>query len=249
MTGKDRAVQLATRAGGVLLHGLEGAVLKSSLVPTSPFLPTETLGWIAGFESHWKEIRAELDEVLSYRDALPNFQDISIDQKSLTEDDGWKTFFFLAYGFKSDANRARCPRTAALLDTIPDLTTAFFSILAPHKRIPPHRGPWRGVLRYHLGLRVPEPRHEAGIRVGDEVRHWQEGASLLFDDGYDHEAWNETDDVRVVLFADVIRPLRTPADQFNRTLIRAIARSPYIQDAKNRHDAWEERFEALRGRS
>jgi beta-hydroxylase len=136
-----------------------------------------------------------------------------------------------------------------LLDSIPGLTTAFFSILSPHKRISEHRGPWRGVLRYHLALQVPEPLEQAGISVGGKVKHWREGQSLLFDDSYRHFAWNETDGVRVVLFVDVIRPLKPPADQLNRALIWAIGRSPYISDARKRHEAWERRFEALRART
>jgi aspartyl/asparaginyl beta-hydroxylase (cupin superfamily) len=243
---RDRALTLANEAGATILHGLERFVLRSSLVPTTPFLPVETLGWIPELEDKWKVLRSELDQVLSYRDDLPNFQDISVDQASITDDDGWKTYFFFGYGFRSDANCARCPETAAILDAIPGLTTAFFSILSPHKRIPEHRGPWRGVLRYHLALRVPEPASASGISVGGEVAHWEEGRSLLFDDGYEHHAWNDTDDVRVVLFVDVVRPLRPPADQINRALISAIGRSPYIRDARNRHEAWEKRFEALR---
>lgn len=246
-TTRDVALNLANQVGARVLHGLEGIVIKSSEVPTTPFLPLSTFPWIPTLEGEWRTIRAELDEVLAYREELPNFQDISVDQASITDDDGWKTFFFFGYGFRADANCARCPRTAALLEAVPGLTTAFFSILAPHKRIPAHRGPWRGVLRYHLALAVPEPADAAGIRVGEEVAHWEEGRSLLFDDGYDHEAWNETDGVRVVLFADVIRPLRSPTDQVNRALIKAIGRSPYIADARDRHAAWEERFEALRG--
>ena len=246
VTARERAVNVANEAGARVLHLLERAVVRSSLVPTTPFLPTETFDWIPGLESEWKTIRTELDDVLSYREELPNFQDISIDQASITDDDGWKTYFFFAYGFRSEANCARCPQTAALLDAIPGLTTAFFSILSPGKKIPEHRGPWRGVLRYHLALKVPEPASASGIDVGGETAHWEEGSSLLFDDGYEHRAWNDTDGVRVVLFVDVIRPLRAPVDQFNRGLIWAIGRSPFIQDSRNRHEAWEKRFDAMR---
>jgi beta-hydroxylase len=244
---RDRAVELANEAGARVLHATERVVVRSSLVPTTPFLPLGTFDWIPRLEAAWTTIRAELDQVLSYRDELPNFQDISIDQASITDDDGWKTYFFFAYGFRSEGNCARCPRTAALLDSVPGLTTAFFSILAPGKHIPAHRGPWRGVLRYHLALKVPEPASAAGISVGGEATHWEEGRSLLFDDGYEHFAWNDTTGVRVVLFVDVVRPLRPPADQVNRALIWAIGRSPFIQDSRNRHEAWERRFEALRG--
>jgi ornithine lipid ester-linked acyl 2-hydroxylase len=243
---REKAIGWANEAGGRALHGLERFVLRSSKVPTTAFLPTETFEWIGELESHWTTIRSELDEVLSYRDELPNFQDISIDQASITDDDGWKTYFFTGYGFKSEANCLRCPKTAELLEQVPGLTTAFFSILSPHKRIGEHRGPWRGVLRYHLALRVPEPAAAAGIEVGGEVAHWEEGRSLLFDDGYEHHAWNDTDGVRVVLFCDVLRPLKPPADQINRALIKAIGMSPFIRDARSRHEAWERRFEALR---
>jgi len=245
-TTRDRALAVANQAGAWALHGMERLVVGSSRVATTPFLPVDTFAWIATLEENWPVIRGELDEVLAYRDHLPNFQDISVDQASITRDDGWKTFFFFGYGFRSEANCARCPKTAALLEGVPDLTTAFFSILAPRKRIGAHRGPWRGVLRYHLGLKIPDPPEAAGISVGGEVAHWEEGRSLLFDDGYEHHAWNDTDEVRVVLFVDVVRPLRPPADQLNRALIAAIAHSPYIRDARQRHDAWEKRFEAFR---
>jgi beta-hydroxylase len=243
---RARALALANDAGARVLHGMERFVLRSSRVPTTPFLPVDTFRWISALEARWQTIRAELDQVLDYRDDLPNFQDISVDQASITDDDGWKTFFFYGYGFRSEANCARCPETASLLAGIPGLTTAFFSILSPHKHIGEHRGPWRGVLRYHLALKVPEPATAAGISVGGELAHWTEGHSLLFDDGFEHHAWNDTDGVRVVLFADVIRPLRPPADQLNRALIAAIAHSPYIRDARNRHEAWERRFEQFR---
>jgi beta-hydroxylase len=244
---RDKAVDLANHAGARFLHAIERFLLRSSLVPTTPFLPADTFDWVGGLEARWIDIRDELDAVLGYREDLPNFQDISVDQASITDDDGWKTFFFFGYGFRSEANCARCPMTASLLGQIPGLTTAFFSILSPRKEIGAHRGPWRGVLRYHLALKVPEPAGAAGISVGGEENSWQEGSSLLFDDGYEHRAWNRTDGIRVVLFVDVVRPLRPPADQINRALIWAIGRSPYVRDARDRHQAWEERFDAVAG--
>ncbi len=243
---RDRAVTVATELGGRALQSTESWLLRYSSVPTTPFLPLETFPWIERVEERVPEVQAELEEVLSYREALPNFQDISVDQAAISSDDGWKTFFFLGYGFRSEANCRRCPRTSALLDSIPGLVTGFFSILGPGKHLPPHRGPWRGVLRYHLALKVPEPASASGIRVGGQEAHWQEGRSLLFDDGYTHEAWNGTDAVRVVLFCDILRPLRPPADQVNKALVKAIGWSPFVQDARSRHEAWEKRVEGLR---
>jgi len=71
-----------------------------------------------------------------------------------------------------DENARRCPETMALLKKIPGLKTAFFSILSPRKHIPAHRGAYNGVLRFHLGLLVPEPREQCRIRIGNEFRRW-----------------------------------------------------------------------------
>ena len=245
---RDRVIDVLNEIGARLLQLLERLIVRASLVPTTPFLDPSVFPWVRTLEDNWKTIRRELDDVLAYREQLPNFQDISTDQESITDDDRWKTFFFFGYGFKSDANCARCPETTKLLEQVPGMTTAFFSILSPHKHIPDHRGPYKGVLRYHLGLMIPEPVEACRIRVGEEFAHWDEGKSLLFDDSYDHEAWNDSDGIRVVLFMDVMRPLKPPIKQLNNFVIKAISKSPYIGDAKKRHLDWEEKMEKLHNR-
>ncbi|HEX9505797.1 MAG TPA: aspartyl/asparaginyl beta-hydroxylase domain-containing protein [Acidimicrobiia bacterium] len=239
----DRTVDLTNRVGDRILKCVNRAIARQSLLPDRRFYDPAEFPWVRHLEANWKVIRAELDQVLTYRDALPNFQEISTDQYNLTDDDRWKTYFFWGYGFRSDANCARCPETARLVESIPGMETAMFSILSPHKRIPPHDGPYKGVLRYHLGLTIPDADDHVGIKVGGEVAHWREGGSLLFDDTFEHEAWNDTDETRVVLFVDVVRPLREPMKTFNALVIKAIAFSPFVQDAKRRHREWERRFE------
>jgi len=243
---RSRVLEYTERVGSRALETLERFVRDASAVPNDRFLRTEGIPWIEHLEANWKTIRAELDDVLVERELLPNFQDISSDQSSLTEGDDWKTFFLYGFGFRSAPNCTRCPETAALVESIPGMQTAFFSILAPGKHIPDHRGPYKGLLRYHLGLKIPDPPEQCRIDVGGEVRNWAEGASLLFDDTYLHEAWNDSDDVRVVLFVDLIRPVRPPAEFLNRALIAAIKWSPYVGDAKRRHLDWEARVEHLR---
>ena len=112
-----------------------------------------------------------------------------------------------------------------------------------NKHVPAHRGPYKGVIRYHLGLVVPEPAGSARIRVGDETRAWAEGESLVFDDSYNHEAWNDSDGDRVVLFLDVVRPCRFPFNLLNNLIIGVIARSPFVRDLERNQRAWEERYE------
>ncbi len=228
-----------------LLAQIERLYAASSLVGDRPFFDPAEFPWTETLEQGWPLVRRELDDVLRHRDELPNFQDLSPEQSRLTQDDRWKTFFFSGYGIRADGNCRRCPETARLLEQIPGMTTAFFSILGPRKRLPPHRGPYKGVLRYHLGLKIPEPREACGIRVGGEARHWEEGESLVFDDVYEHEAWNVTDEDRAVLFVDFVRPMGFPASALNAGLIRAIAFSPFVLGQKASYEAWERRFERV----
>jgi beta-hydroxylase len=245
LTVPEQARDLAVVAGRQFMSGLEWWLLRSSEIPTTPFLNRTEFPWAGMLEAGWRDIRAELEAVLERRESLPNFQDILRDVATISRDDRWKAFFFTAYGYRSDTSYASCPRTGALLDAIPGLVTAFFSILSPGKRIPAHRGPYRGVVRCHLGLIVPSPPAACGISVGGEERRWREGETMFFDDGYEHFAWNDSGETRVVLFLDVIRPLRQPAAAVNKTLLRAISSSPFLRDAKRRHQAWERRFDRL----
>lgn len=245
---RERIVEATVFVGERFLWQIERLIGRASTVGEATFFAPEDFAWTRRIEHGWPEIRAELDRVLEDREHLPNFQDISVDQASITNDDKWKTYFLFGYGFKSEANCARCPETARLCEAIPGMKTAFFSILSPHKHIEAHRGPYKGVLRYHLGLRIPEPTEGCRIRVDRDVRSWTEGESLIFDDTYEHEAWNDTDGVRVVLFVDFVRPLRFPASAVNWLVLQAIAFSPFIGDAKRRHNDWEQRFENLKAR-
>lgn len=112
--------------------------------------------------------------------------------------------------------------------------TAMFSILKPHYHIVPHKGPTRAVVRAHLGVKVPKNWQKVWIRVDDQVLHWQEGKVLLFDDAYEHEVLNDTDEMRAVLFLDVIRPMDRIGTLFNRILFSLMKASPYVkQPIKN----------------
>ncbi len=242
--GAVAVVQWGVRHGQPLREPIRRVFGRFSTVGTEPFLDPAEFEWTALLEEHYPAIRAEGQRVQRVRAALPNFQDIAPDRIRLTDDDQWKLFWFVGYGVWDDPNCIRCPTTAAILRAIPGLTTGFFSILSPGKRLPPHYGPYRGVLRHHLALIVPEPADACGIRVGDQVRHWREGSSLVFDDTYEHEAWNDTDGERVVLFLDIKRPLRPPMNWLNTAIIGAVATSPFAKAARAQHVAREDQFTA-----
>ena len=238
----ERTVELTIAFGERVLAPIERFIGKRSLVGEETFFGNDRFPWIAEIEANWETIADELERVLEDREALPNFQEISKDQIEITDDDRWKTFFLYGYGFEAKLGVEMCPQTAELMRRIPGMTTAMFSILSPRKHILDHRGPYKGVLRYHLGLIVPDDAEACRIRVGEDFRHWVEGESMIFDDTYNHEVWNDTDETRVVLFVDVLRPLPSPWSQINRAIVKAIGSSPFVLDAKRNQEAWERRY-------
>jgi ornithine lipid ester-linked acyl 2-hydroxylase len=209
---------------------LRNLVERAMFFPTAnvTFFEPERYPWVAPVEAEWLAIRKELDALLVRRDEIPNFQDLSEKQKVLTEGDQWKTFFLYGYGLEAEENCKRCPETVRILKRIPNMKSAMFSILAPKKHIPPHRGMWKGMLRYHLGLIIPGPKGSCRIRVGKEIRTWEEGKSLVFDDSHEHEVWNDSDAYRVVLFVDVLRPVIFPLSLVNRAVVWITARTDSI---------------------
>jgi len=96
----------------------------------------------------------------------------------------------------------------------------------------------------HLGLIVPEPRDQLAIRVGTQVCHWEEGRALIFDDAYEHEAWNRTTQPRVVLFVDFQKPLRFPANLINWLVLHLAIFTPFVREGSDNHRSWEQRFYA-----
>ena len=202
--------------------------------------------WVAELEEQWLAIRRELDRVLLRQKELPSVHDISPDAASINQDAGWKMFLLVAYGVKSKLNIDACPDTWRIVQRIPGLKTAMFSIFEPGKRLPAHRGPYNGVLRLHLGLIVPEPRGQSALRVGDQIYHWQEGRAVVFDDAYEHKSWNGTDSPRVILFVDFVKPLRFPANLLNALLLKLAIFTPFIRESHENLRKWERHFYARR---
>jgi ornithine lipid ester-linked acyl 2-hydroxylase len=227
-------LKLVVRAANLgcshVFRATEWLVRRYSSVGRHSFFDPGEFDWIPRIEAGWTAIRDELRAVLSKRERIPSFQEISAEQAKITQDDKWQTYWLYAYGRKMDENCRSCPATTRLIEAIPGIKTAFFSILAPWKHIPEHQGPYAGVLRYHLGLIVPRRKEASRIRVGSEVTHWEAGRSVVFDDTYPHEVWNDTDEERVVLFIDFARPLPFPVSVLNEAVIRLFSRSGYIQE-------------------
>jgi len=170
-------------------------------LPSRPFYESRTFPWTARLEEHSPAILEELEALQRGRPA-----DWHKTHDWLVERGAWRTFPLYDRGARDEAVARACPVTTQLVESIPGATSAglaYFSAMEPRTRIRPHCGPTNSRLRCHLGLSVPEG---CELRVGSETRRWQQGRCLVFDDAYEHEAHNPTDEWRVVLLVDVWHP-------------------------------------------
>lgn len=180
-------------------------------------------------DQQYGTIRAEFDAIMPMRQQMPRYHDIDDDllyaSGRIDRDKRWNVFMLYCYGEKPAFNRARCPATCALLERIPFLCQALFSILDAGKSIPRHTSPSRYYLRYHLGMQVPAS-NPPFILLKDQKYTWREGESVLFDDSWDHEIVNHASEPRAVLIVDVLRPMAWPAHLLGRAIM-LLARSVY----------------------
>jgi len=197
-------------------------------LPAIEFFPRDHFPWLAALEARTAEIRAELTALLDgeencFRPYIGFDPTQPVNQwQELNHSPRWSACFFWEDGARNAANCARCPATAALLDTLPLLDlpgkgpTAMFSVLAPRTRIPPHTGSNNVRTTVHLPLIVPAG---CGLRVGSESRTFEAGKAWAFDDTIEHEAWNDSDEPRTIFILDVWNPLLSEAE---RAAVRVI---------------------------
>lgn len=191
-------------------------------LPAQPFFRREMFDWVPEFEKRTDAIREEMIAALA--EAGPQFQPYiqynpgePVNQWSeLNHSRAWTGFHLYRGGKPVEENLARCPRTAEALKLIDAVhlagtcPNAMFSVLAPKAHIPPHHGESNARLVAHLPLVVPS---DCLFRVGYDNRRWTEGEVLVFDDTIEHEAWNDSDEIRVVMIFDVWNPLLTPEER------------------------------------
>jgi aspartate beta-hydroxylase len=163
------------------------------------------------FHDAWEVIRGEAMAILESSQPIPRFHEIMPAQADISATDGrdWRMFLLKVYGQDLPSNQARCPFLSELLATCPDVLSATLSFLAPHKHIPRHSGPFRGILRYQLNLEVPladDGRPGAVLWLAGDEHRLGSGEQLLWDDTYPHEVWNRSEQTRVALLLDVRRP-------------------------------------------
>ena len=168
------------------------------------------------FTGAYPAIRREALAVLDTLHRVPRFHDLMPQQADISAGDGrdWRMFILKAYGVAVEENLQRCPTLAALLAETPDVVSCVVSFLAPRKHIPAHRGPFRGILRFHLMLSMPvadDGLPACELNIDGAPYRLADGDTLLWDDTYPHEVWNRSDEVRIALLLDIWRK-DMPAD-------------------------------------
>jgi aspartate beta-hydroxylase len=197
------------------------------LVPIE-FFDRADFPWMDAVEAATDAIRSEFMEVLrsdqGFQPYIEYPPDVPHDQwAELNHSPRWSAFHLYKMGERVEANAARCPTTMAVLGGVPQpqqqgrTPAAMFSLLKPRTRIPPHTGVTNVRLVAHLPLVVPPG---CGFRVGNETREWVPGKAWVFDDTIEHEAWNDSDQLRVVFIFDLWHPHLSAAE---RALVSALS--------------------------
>jgi aspartate beta-hydroxylase len=202
-------------------------------VPSQPYYPRERFPWQAELEAATGIIQQELHAVLAENQPLLPFlgertaEDLrEALRSSSSQPPSWDGYFFYRHGERFDEHHLRCPRTSAVLESLPlvrirdHAPETLFSVLTPGTHILPHRGVTNTRLVTHLPLIVPA---DCAINVGGELHEWKEGRCVTFDDTFEHEAWNRSGETRVVLILDSWNPDLTEAERLAVTdLVEAI---------------------------
>ncbi|EHH68011.1 aspartyl/asparaginyl beta-hydroxylase domain-containing protein [Gluconobacter morbifer] len=213
-------------------------IMRHSLLPDQPVFDRSTFPWMEMLENNWEVIR---DEALRLRgDDIPSLKDLSPEHGRIAADHRWKSFFLEGYGYQRLENCACAPLTTGLLLQIPHRVTATFSVLEAGGRIPRHYGMTKGMLTYHLPLRVPKDRENCCIQIEGKDRRivwsWEDGKSLLFDDMYFHEVWNNTDEDRYILLIQVERPCTGPARLLQKVFLFVVRHTRFVQRIRKKLD-------------
>jgi ornithine lipid ester-linked acyl 2-hydroxylase len=244
--GRRRIVK---QFGKKLIRGLAQFLGQQSLVGDTPVLANTSFPFLQPFVENWPAIEAEVRQILKFREAIPVFQDVSPDQVRIAKGTNWRTFILYGFGSRLEKNCKQAPFTTALLAKVPNLQTAWFSILGPNYHIPPHRGVTKGILRSHLGLIIPKDAKNCYLRVDEQIKVWQRGEIFVFDDTYEHEVFNNTDDERVILLFDFDRPMSIWGRTINKTFLSLMKLTAYYQEPKKNLATFEDRFEAATRRN
>jgi aspartate beta-hydroxylase len=189
-------------------------------LPTSPYFDRRLFAWLPILEARSEEITGELMALLSGSHGRERvFHSDELELENLRGNGApprWDGYYFYRHGGRRADNCAACPATAAAVDALPLIRIrehgpeVLFSVFEPGTQLAAHRGVTNARAVSHLPLIVPP---DCALSVGGEVHAWRVGRGVVFDDTFDHEAWNRSAEVRVVLIADIWNPYLTESER------------------------------------
>ncbi len=176
-----------------------------SKVPLSSHYQASQFPELKIIEDNWEDIR---DEALKLYDQGYIAAKDDLPASSFYKNDRWVSFYLKLYDSDIPSARELAPKTMALIDQVPSMNLALFACLNPGKDIRNHHDPFAYTLRYSLGLSTPNS-DESGIIVNGIDYKWKDGESIIFDETYLHNAYNNSDKLRIILMTDIDRPLKS----------------------------------------
>lgn len=210
-----------------LLDRLNVYISNNTLDPATPDVTEAMLSRpsIQGLLDYYPEIRKE---ILDCVDLATPIQGDLFFEEDITNDAKWDKLYIKWYKSPTKLAKAHMPTLVKVLEDHTDIRLAMVSILKPDARIHPHEGPWKGSIRVHLGIDVPNDER-CFISVNGVQHYWENGGILGFDDTYVHHVMNGSKGSRVILFLDLERKMRTWHSRLlvwfmNRTVARLTAR-------------------------
>ncbi|MDE2221384.1 MAG: aspartyl/asparaginyl beta-hydroxylase domain-containing protein, partial [Gammaproteobacteria bacterium] len=189
-------------------------------LPTSAYLDLSMCPWLPALEARTAEVRAEMQALLPSAQGRERVFDSDeleqVNLRGLDAPPSWNGYYFYRHGVRRAENCQACPKTAAALEMLPLARIrehgpeVLYSVFTPGTHLLPHRGVTNTRLVGHLPLMVPD---NCILNVGGERHQWKEGRVVVFDDTYEHEAWNHSNRTRVVMIFDIWNPNLTEAER------------------------------------
>ncbi|WP_462379005.1 aspartyl/asparaginyl beta-hydroxylase domain-containing protein [Pseudomonas sp. Marseille-QA0892] len=201
-----------------------------SRVPSKPYLDRDRFPELDVLKDNWEVIREEALRLFDEGYIRSALKDNEAGFGSFFKR-GWKRFYLTWYDGPLPSAQQLCPKTVEILQQVPSVKGAMFTLLPPGSHLNPHRDPYAGSLRYHLGLSTPNS-DDCRIFVDGQPYAWRDGEDVMFDETFVHWVKNETDKTRVILFCDVERPLPVGLRSVNRWLSGVLGRATAPQNVE-----------------
>lgn len=178
----------------------------SSLPSKQAYFPLDDFPALQEITDNWQEIRAEALALQDHIKAATSHNDAGFNTFFRR---GWKRFYLKWYGDSHPSAVELCPLTTQLVSKVPMIKAAMFAELPSGSHLGDHRDPYAGSIRYHLGLSTPND-DRCYIEVDGQRHSWRDGQAVLFDETYVHNAHNNAEQTRIILFCDIERPMKWP---------------------------------------